>query len=328
MLPSNKNILFIYSARFGDILMSTPTLRTIKEYWKNSNITFLTHPSRKEILEHSPLINKIGAITNRKAYFSKLTAKKIYDIAFVINKDNEEFVKYAQNYSKYTIAFSTNNKKIDDKLFIHEAYPKQHSKHSVDMRLTLLQNLNIFPSTKQLEYIVTDNEKTWAKDYLKEINQKFLIGIQANSFHTKSYRNWPIQNFIDLCNKIKKEKTNTHFLLFGSKDDIKNLLPLKNELKRTCSMLAGSLTLRQTAAIMDNINLYIGVDTGPTHIMGTLNKPMIVLYHSFNSSTLLKPLENPQFIAIDHPLAELGAKEPPMSDISVQSVFDQVKKFL
>ncbi len=328
MLQPPINILIIYSARFGDILMSTPTVRAIKESWTNSSITFLTHSARKEILTHTPLINKVGSISNNTVYLSMFNITKNYDLAFVINKDNENFVKYALNTSKYTIAFATHNKDIDKKLFIQQVYPKQHSKHSVDMRLSLIERLNIFPSKKQLEYIVTKEEDNGAKEFLNSLKNKFFIGIQANSFHTKPYRNWPIANFINLCKVIMKEKSNVYFLLFGSNDDVKNLIPLQNEFRDNCSILAGKLTLRQTAAIMQRINLYIGVDTGPTHIMGTFNKPMIVLYHCFNSSFLLMPLENPNFIPIDHPIKNLGYKEPPMSDISVESVFEQVKKFL
>jgi len=328
MLPNQKNILIIYSARFGDILMSTPTLRAIKETWGNSKITFLTHPQRKEILDNNPFISTLGSISKSKIFFTKFSIKKKYDLAFVINKDSKKFTQYAINKAKYTIAFSTCIKNIDEKLFYHLPYPKQHSKHSADMRLSLLSPLKIIPSSKRLDYFLTEEETIWAKSYLNDLKNKFLIGIQANSFHTKAYRNWPIKNFLALCQKILQERENIHFLLLGSQDDITNIMPLYNSLKTNASMFAGKFTLRQSSALMSLLNLYIGVDTGPTHIMGTFNKNMIVLYHSFSSSDLLKPLENPHFIAIDHPPKLENETGYHNEDISVEQVFKQVKKFL
>ena len=39
--------------------------------------------------------------------------------------------------------------------------------------------------------------------------------------------------------------------------------------------LAGTVSLRESAALLDRLDLYIGVDTGPTHIMSALDAPMV-----------------------------------------------------
>jgi hypothetical protein len=44
---------------------------------------------------------------------------------------------------------------------------------------------------------------------------------------------------------------------------------------------------------MNQLDLYVGVDTGPTHIMGALHRPMVALYHGYSPSRLLAPLEHP-----------------------------------
>jgi heptosyltransferase-3 len=54
---------------------------------------------------------------------------------------------------------------------------------------------------------------------------------------------------------------------------------------------------------MNQLDLYIGVDTGPTHIMGALHRPMVALYHGYSPSTLLAPLEHPCLYVVDHPQA-------------------------
>ena len=77
--------------------------------------------------------------------------------------------------------------------------------------------------------------------------------------------------------------------------------------------------------MMSCTDLYIGVDTGPTHLFGALRKPMVVLYHPSLPSALYKPLAAPALYVIDHPQAGPGAtSDIPMSDISVESVWAAV----
>jgi heptosyltransferase-3 len=325
-----KSILVIYSARFGDILLLTPAIRAIYQKWPDAKITFMTHPDRLFLLENIKFITKIKSISNTKSRVLKYFSPKKYDLSFVFNKNHEKFVRYALSASKYTIAFNTGNIYLDYKLLYGIDYPKQHSMHSVDMRFNLLKPLNIHIENKQLHYAVSKEEYSWAKNFIQSNikSNKLLIGIQANSFHAKSFRDWPIENFIKLCRKIMDKHNNAYFLIFGGSDDIKTTSVISNNLKNNSILLAGKLTLRQTAAIMQQLDFYIGVDTGPTHIMGTMNKPMVVLYHNFASSELLKPLENKLFTAIDHPVKEHGNNQTDMLDITVDTVYNTVNRKL
>ena len=88
---------------------------------------------------------------------------------------------------------------------------------------------------------------------------------------------------------------------------------------------AGMLSLRESAALMSRLDLYIGVDTGPTHIMGALDAPMVALYHCHSPSRLLGPLERPRCFVVDHPRAAAGCSpETPMAEITVVTVWARV----
>ena len=78
---------------------------------------------------------------------------------------------------------------------------------------------------------------------------------------------------------------------------------------------------------MNEVDLYIGVDTGPTHLMGALHRPMVALYHSHTPSRRLRPLDHPCAYIIDHPTPEGEATpETKMADISVECVWRVVEQ--
>ncbi|MBI4755345.1 MAG: glycosyltransferase family 9 protein [Betaproteobacteria bacterium] len=156
-----------------------------------------------------------------------------------------------------------------------------------------------------------------------------LIGLQVASFPTKAYRDWPIEHFQALCERILARWPNAHFLIFGGSLERRRTAALARRFDGHATLFAGRLTLRQTAALMDRTDLYVGVDTGPTHIMGALHRPMVALYHCHSPARLLAPLEHPCCRAIDHPRAGEGCgPQTPMAEIAVDTVWHAVEEAL
>ncbi len=54
----------------------------------------------------------------------------------------------------------------------------------------------------------------------------------------------------------------------------------------------------------DHAVVYVGVDTGPTHLMSTFDIPLVGFYHCISSSKLTGPADHPCFYAVDHPRTE------------------------
>ncbi|MEW6331574.1 MAG: glycosyltransferase family 9 protein, partial [Pseudomonadota bacterium] len=155
-----------------------------------------------------------------------------------------------------------------------------------------------------------------------------LIGLQVASFPTRPYRDWPIEQFEMLARNIRKRWSRSHFLIYGSADDRTRTRWLKNQLADHATDYAG-LSLRETAAIMQLTDLYVGVDTGPTHLMSTFDIPLVGLYHCLSSSHHTGPLEHPCVYVIDHPhLGKNCTERSPMAEITVDTVLAQVERAL
>ena len=134
---------------------------------------------------------------------------------------------------------------------------------------------------------------------------------------------------MELCKKIFDKNPNVHFLIYGgrSEKEKEKLDWLFNGLSGYATSFIG-MPLRETAAVMSKTRLYIGVDTGPTHIMSTFNIPMIVLFHCKLKSEIYGALEHPCYFAIDHPNKKNCSETSAMSDISVKRVLEAVNKAL
>jgi heptosyltransferase-3 len=326
------DILVVQVSRIGDTLLATPALRTLAAAFPKARLTCLAHPNRVEILQGLPFIHRLGRITKNLAPLRGWLPGRRYDLALVFGFD-QPLVAYALRVAHRVLAFRQGNPALDARLWRAVDRPAFQSRHAVDFQLALTDAIGLRPAGRYLSYVVSDAERAWAGARLAPLRGQGvrpLIGMQIASFPTKAYRDWPVSHFIELCRRIRVEQPRAHFLIFGGDLERERTRALHAALPECSTHCAGSLTLRQTAALMNQVDLYVGVDTGPTHIMGALHRPMVAMYHGYSPSRLLAPLEHPCLWTVDHPRAGQGNSpdDTPMSEIAVDTVLAKVREAL
>jgi heptosyltransferase-3 len=328
-----RRILVIHVSRIGDTLLATPAIRALATAWPEATVDVLGHPKRIEVLEHLPFVRRAAAISKKSApfrgWFGTLT--KPYDLAVVYGYD-EPLVAYALRVAKSVVAFRQNSDRINARLALAVEPPALKSDHAASLLLRLPVALGLPAAGLRLSYAVTAAERAWAVATLERDLPAVaspLVGLQVASFPTKAYRDWPIENFMELCERIQAAWPQVHFLIFGGKEEHSRTEALKARLGRVATLYAGRLSLRQTGALMSRLDAYVGIDTGPTHIMGAFDIPLVGLYHGFSHSELFAPREHPCFYPVDHPFAGPECStEVSMADISVDRVWQAVQHAL
>lgn len=325
-----RRILVIHVTRIGDTLLTTAVLRALAAAWPAARICFAGHRKRIEVMRYLPFVNSLRSISKRTApLLGRLTGER-FDLALVYGNDST-LVDYALRVADKVIAQRQQSDAINRRLFAIACEDGYRPVHAVSGLLTMIRPLGIEPAGFELTYRVTDAENSWATAAIRSrcIDGAPLIGLQLASFPTKAYRDWPIEHFIGLCERIVAAHPAAQFLIFGGTAEADRTERLRHHFLGRTTSFAGRLSLRKTAALMNHLDLYIGVDTGPTHIMGALHRPMVSLYHPTAPSRALAPLGHPCCVAVDHPLADKGASfDTPMADISVDMMWQHVSDAL
>jgi len=327
--PPPTNILFIAVSRIGDTLFATPAIRATAAAYPAARITVLAHPKRAEVLQHLPFVSRVGTITKGRATWRGWLSGKSFDLAFVFGFD-QALVAYALRVSERVVAFEQENASLNRRLFAAIARPAFQSEHAVRQLLHLPAAVGILPAGLRIAFQSTPVETATARRRLKDAgmgNNRPLVGLQVASFATKSYRDWPIENFAALCDRITSRWPQARFLIFGGSAERPRTDWLKQHLGERAALFAGMLSLRDTAALMTFADLYIGVDTGPTHIMSAFDIPLVALYHCISSSKLTGPLDHPCAYVVDHPASRERCTEmTEMADIHIDTVFAEVER--
>lgn len=324
------SFLVINVSRIGDTLLGTPAIRAIARAYPDARIDALCHPKRADILGHLPLIGRVSTITKHTARARGWLPGRRYDYALVYGFD-AALVEYGLRTAKKVVAFSQANEALNRRLHRAVAVPAFQSDHSVTQLLRLPAALGIEPAGLRLAYRVTPEERTWAKARLgRDVpsDGRPLIGLQVASFPTKSYRDWPIEHFAALSERVLEQWNQAHFLIYGGAEERVRTHWLSERIGSRATLYAGRLRLRETAAVMSLTDLFVGVDTGPTHLMSAFDVPLVGLYHCHSPSRLIGALDHPCFYAVDHPRPYPCATDVPMAEIPVETVLAAVLRAL
>ncbi len=346
-LAPDARVLVIHVARIGDTLLITPVLRALKGALPQGSLAVLAHPARRALFEHLPFIDSLGAITAKRAPFlgwlsakprprrpwraalGSILSPKRYDLAIVYGQD-APLIRYAARVARRVIAFAQADAAINR--LLSPAVPTPTAPiHAVHERLLPVQSLGVETNNFRLVYAVTAAERESAQRWRAANlppSAGPLIGFQVASFPTKAYRDWPLESFTALGNQLLAEFPGAHFLVFGGPESRDKAKWIVGQLPQTVSV-AGQFGLRTTAALLSQLDLYVGVDTGPTHLAGALGIPMVALYHCRHRGSLLAPLNHDRLAIIEHPAGDIDCgRGTPMANISVGTVFEQAQRLL
>ncbi|WP_283204899.1 glycosyltransferase family 9 protein [Chitinivorax sp. B] len=330
LLPPRR-ILHINVTRIGDTLLATPVIRALATRYPNAELTCLGHPKRVEVLEHLPFVREVGSITKKTAIWQGWLPGKRWDLAIVHGFD-EALVRYALRVSDRVVAFHQADEQLNRRLYRAIRRPELDSVPAVDVQLPLAKIIGVEPDGRYLSYQVSDAERSVAQGRLLAagVNDRDpLVGMVVESFPTKPYRNWPISHFVETAQRTLGQFPNAHFVLLGGELPADKVAQVRSALRDRVTVLAGQLSLRESGAVMSLLDLYIGVDTGPTHLAGALGIPMISLYHCMHRGRWLAPREHSKLVVIEHPASDVECSaQHSMAEISVDTVMPHVSALL
>ena len=324
-------LLVIVSSRIGDTLLVTPSIRALKMGFRDSYLEVRAHPGRLDVLKNNPYIDRLEAITPTRSITMGRFTRRQFDVALVFNPD-DSLVRFASRVSAKVVAFEVRGAAQASEERVVRVPRPESAIHAVHERLLLAKEIGVEPQGFNLDYTVSGDEKVEARRWLDRVcgdGARHRIGVQLQSFPTKSHRDWPATNFVELLGRMAKRFNGSRFVLLGDAPGRARAQAVREQLGNCCTVAAGKLTLRESAAVMAELDLYIGVDTGPTHIAGALGIPMVALYHCLYPGRNLAPIGNPWCRAIEHPSTGGNCNDRSgMDEISVDAVWSRVEELM
>lgn len=290
LITHPKKIILIRLDNIGDVVLTTPLIKNIRQVFPYTKIDILVKDSTTPLLKNNPYIGKIikfipfwFARKNEKSTDLKKTweiikrlRKKKYDLGFELRGDLNNIIFLNLIAPKFKIGYS-----LKGGSFLLDLDCQTDRTHEVDKNNHLLESLLGFIKVKipklirKPEIFIKDRNK---KSNIFE-NGKFNIVIHCSS--AWSYRNYPPELFAEVINKISQEKQDSFFYLRATKDESKSTRELIKNLKETTqkkTKIVENLSLEELIFFLSQADMFIGNDSGPAHIAAALGRKTIVIF--------------------------------------------------
>ncbi len=102
-----------------------------------------------------------------------------------------------------------------------------------------------------------------------------LIAIHTGA--TKDYKMWPLEQFIALVERCQASGYRVVLLGAGARDAACNQ-QINAALATPVTDLCNQLSLAELAVVLKHVNAYVGNDSGPAHLAGTMGAPAVIVF--------------------------------------------------
>jgi heptosyltransferase-2 len=181
-----------------------------------------------------------------------------------------------------------------DRLLINRSLAQDYTRHAVENNLALLEVIGarrLLPHHAYEIYLTADDVK-WATDFLARNNcaGRKRLGIHVGSGGTKNLplRRWPLDHYLALIKKLSQAHPELAVMLIGGPEEKKDHQAIRAQTSPGQVIIAEPPSLRQTAGLIKQCDLFLSVDTNLMHLAAAMTVPKVFV---IETPTWNKPIE-------------------------------------
>jgi ADP-heptose:LPS heptosyltransferase len=259
-----KKFLIIRFSSIGDIVLTTPVIRCLRNKYPEAQIHYVTKSGYASILASNPNVDKVYSFEKEITDISSELKAEQYDFIIDLHR-NLRSSRLKKILRKPSATFPKLNwKKF---LLTNFKWNNMPDIHIVDRYFEAVKSLKVKNDNAGLDYFIPSEANVQLADY--SIPSQFVVYAIGAQYTTKKLPNHKIIKLI--------HQLNAPVVLLGDNKDLENA----KEIAKVCPSvinLCGELSLNESASVVQQANKIITHDSGLMHIASALKKPIISIW--------------------------------------------------
>ncbi|MFH0738530.1 MAG: lipopolysaccharide heptosyltransferase II [Candidatus Omnitrophota bacterium] len=279
-----RRILIVRTDRIGDVLLSTPAIKALRQNYPDAYIAMMVSPYTKEIVEENPYLDEVIEYDKDGKHrgwletlgFALNLKKKRFDLVLILHPTNRAHLVAFLAGIPRRVGY---NRKLGFLLTDRIKHTKQlGEKHELEYNHDLLKHLGIQPQDRSLFMPISQESGFWLEELLERQGIKkedeLLVIHSAASCPSKI---WPAERFAEAADKLS-EKYGFKIILVAGQKDIQKVKQVFLGIKHPVLDLSGKTSISQLASLLKRARLFISNDSGPVHIASAVGTPVISIF--------------------------------------------------
>jgi len=318
-----RNILVIDFGQLGDVVMSLPALRAIRERFPHARITVAVGKPAADVIEMTNYADAIVSVdrVSLRDGFQPLSILRMWHLVKDVRRRQFDFVIDLHSFSETNLLgflsrapqrlFSRRPGRSLDFLANFRPLPpieeNNRKRHQVDRYLDVLRPLGIENASRVARLVSRSEDDREVDSFLRKAKADVgapLVGLFPGAGHES--RRWPLERFSQLAETLYRSDAVRTIVFLGPEEHgltsrIKALFP-------TSSVVFDRLTIRQLVAAQARLAVFVSNDTGPLHIAAAVGVPIVLLLDRRAPETYI-PLSEPKQVIYNAAIPEIPVAE-------------------
>jgi lipopolysaccharide heptosyltransferase II len=275
-----ERILVIRLSSLGDILLTTPVLRVLREYCPAAQLDFLTKAAYRDVLRSNPCVDHLLLWEPQQGLREMLRRLRQtrYDIVVDLHRTLRSRLLYRGLLAERKLAYT--KRTIRRALLVHLGWNTLRAMTPVpELYMAPLRCLGMTAPLPPLELHLTAESQEAMQAYLQqelpESRMRPLVAV-APGAHWSTKR-WPVERFAVVAQTLAQTQQ-AAVVVLGSAEDRQLAQQLCQQLSVPVLNSTGKLSLMHTAALLQQCHLLLSNDSGLMHMAAALRVPVVAIF--------------------------------------------------
>jgi heptosyltransferase-2 len=279
-LGALRRILVIRLSSMGDILLTTPVLRLLHHHCPEAKLEFLVQAAYQDLLRVHPCIDRLVLLQKGQTLRQTLhTLRQTrYDLVLDLHRTLRSRLLYHGLSARHKLAY--NKRTLRRALLVHLGWNTLRAMTPVPaLYAAPLRRLGITAALPTLEMHLAPGSQEAMRAHLARVfpagrGRPLLALAPGARWPTKR---WPVERFAAVAQELAGPQQ-AAVVILGDADDTPLAQDICHRLSVPVLDSTGTLSLMQTAALLQHCRLLLSNDSGLMHLATALKVPVVAMF--------------------------------------------------
>lgn len=284
-IDKRMKFLIIRFSSIGDIVLTTPVIRCLKQQVPDAEVHVLVKESFRAVVSHNPFIDKVQVLAHSWELMIHELQLEGYDHVIDLH-NNLRTLRVKKALGKPAHSFSKLN--LQKYIYTNLKLNLMPDKHIVDRYMETVSSFNVKNDGAGLDYFISSEEEVKQNDIPASHHAGYIAIVIGAAHNTKKY---PVHKLQSLC-----ENLDHPVILLGGKEDMNEGEAISVSDPVKIYNACGKFSLNESADLVRKSKLVVTNDTGLMHIAAAFKKPVISLWGNTVPSFGMYPYYGENFL--------------------------------
>ncbi|QDU59824.1 ADP-heptose--LPS heptosyltransferase 2 [Planctomycetes bacterium Pan216] len=274
----------------GDVVMATPTLRSLHNHFPDAHLAGVMRPYVAEVLAGNPRLDatilcdrRSSDLTHRPLEVTRRLRREGFDLAVLLTNSFRSALLAWLGGAKRRVGYGRDGRwfLLNDRISAGSPFARRRPSPVIDYYLRIAEHVGAPSDGYQMDLYTTEADEAAADDLWRrhELSDQEVVALNPGAAFGPAKR-WPSHYFSELARRLVDERGVKVLVLCGPKERgfARFITDASFRPRQVRSLADEPVSIGLTKALIRRSRLLVSTDSGPRHFAAAFGVPVVSLF--------------------------------------------------